>query len=992
MKSDEVNGMGVRGFSTKRIRVGAQPMFLSALVLSLFASLMALSPTQASAEASTGQPAAAEDLIFYDDEIGRGVTRQVANNGALGGAWMDQPGWRDSWDVVLPVDVDGDGNDELFFYSADNRTAKIHNVSNSGGLSSKLWEATNWRRTWHTIVAVDVDGDDTDELFLYDRQNTAAKIIDLNANGSLGRTTWNFDNLAVWDIIEPIDANGNGDDELFFYNATRNRLSLWSLHASGQGLGANLMEWTNPDEDSLSFDIIEAVERSANNDKQDLYFYDAETGTHEVWDVNDKGNITSSSPLSRDVGRIGWDSVTPIDTDGDNQDELFFYDAEANWGKTHNLQWNGVIGAFLSQTGQLSSDYHTIASIRLSDRVGSPDPYHHEIFGEDPPANFVVNVAHTGERGIQLQVEYHTNVAPDDQEDDPTDNDPGGPVDRYQVWVDGVLNGDYPGSRYLKWVGNEQRRPQEGRFTLINASGLEPGTRYEIDVVAVDGDGNRRKVSRALATTGGHQPPPVDPTDAPTGSDTTPPTWNSQRVVTIGTSTGGQSKLYFKWEAASDYDDANSFRSVQSYLVVVDGLYQRTITASELAQTEAELDRPDRIDLANIPTYIDVPGNGVYRVGLIAVDAAGNRSRTLEVDLTFDVGGSTPAPAAPIEGEITGEPEVLPEGTTFPVFTGAGGGLVCHDDTLLTPIRRDWNAIEFSFPRDGGSNIDPDEGTGINFAWALEYRQLGDDAWRLGGGYVGTQTDGEIYNPPVDSVATILIKDILPWVVYEYRLSMVNAGEGLQTICERTPIFKKLPQTAPPRSGEPVCAFVEVARLVDPPNEVCATYWNSSDSVRLAWHEDHAEFVENIGPLLVDGEILTEAICTGLGVIPKAGPGISFWCLGQSVQASFEEQRREGVLGNIRRDDNNSFCLANTFTVAFRDSIFSTTEPEFEATQNLPRDNFDEHMLLHNPICEGGLHPVVGWSTWFDDVFCADQTREYELYNNRGDLVRSCPA
>ena len=78
-----------------------------------------------------------------------------------------QPGWRTTWDIIVPGNFGGSGRTDLLFYDRETGTGQFY--STDGGAIKELRTYTNWRRSWDLIIPGDFGGDGHTDLLFYDR-------------------------------------------------------------------------------------------------------------------------------------------------------------------------------------------------------------------------------------------------------------------------------------------------------------------------------------------------------------------------------------------------------------------------------------------------------------------------------------------------------------------------------------------------------------------------------------------------------------------------------------------------------------------------------------------------------------------------------------------------------------------------------------------------------------------------------------------------------
>lgn len=457
---------------------GAMRIFLA---VAMVATLMATVPFSSSASAAQSGPAGLE-LMFYEAETGNFAIHNPRNSG-LGPSIDDVPNMRKTWHTVVAVDVNGNGEDEILFYDDTTGKAKIHDVDPASGKLGRAFYEGQWRRSWHQIVPVDVDGDGADELFLYDRKNGEATIHNLTNDGKLGNRTYNNKtSRKTWDKFVRIDANGNGQDELVMYDSTRGQGIVYDLTPAGK-FGKQLY---NDDEWAKNTSTIAAIDFNGDN-KEDLLFYSYATGKARVWGVDDDGGIAGQ--LYHGTWRNNWSQIVPVDIDGDSSDELLLYDSNGN-AVFRDMRANGKLGEVLSQ-GKWRTTWHTITPIEVNGT--RPEP----TYGVTPPSDLFIHGWRSSSQ-ILVQWSHYENG----QAREPDDHG----IEYYAVFLDGVLYGTYGPDEHRRIYGTPVDRNRH-----LQISNLQPSTSYKVEVVAVDYDGQTTTTRRSITTTAGTSPAPSDP-------------------------------------------------------------------------------------------------------------------------------------------------------------------------------------------------------------------------------------------------------------------------------------------------------------------------------------------------------------------------------------------------------------------------------------------------------------------------------------------------
>ena len=126
-------------------------------------------------------------MFFYRSTDGAYRYQRHENQWCLGNPALPVgPATPLEWDSITAVDLDGDGNDEQFFYRSTDGAYRYYDMKTNGALGTLLSGGTGYSLGWDSITAIDLDGDGNDELFFYRSTDGAYRYYNMNTNGSLG--------------------------------------------------------------------------------------------------------------------------------------------------------------------------------------------------------------------------------------------------------------------------------------------------------------------------------------------------------------------------------------------------------------------------------------------------------------------------------------------------------------------------------------------------------------------------------------------------------------------------------------------------------------------------------------------------------------------------------------------------------------------------------------------------------------------------------------
>ncbi|HEU4318622.1 MAG TPA: PQQ-dependent sugar dehydrogenase [Acidimicrobiia bacterium] len=129
---------------------------------------------------------------------------------------LDGTGYSHKWDSISSVDMDGDGQDEMFFYDGDLGLYSYYEIRPNGTLGAKIRSGDDYSTGWDSVTAVDMDGDGQDEMFFY-RESGSFRYYDVTNTGGLIPIKVGDGYSTGWDSITAVNIDGDGADEMFFY-------------------------------------------------------------------------------------------------------------------------------------------------------------------------------------------------------------------------------------------------------------------------------------------------------------------------------------------------------------------------------------------------------------------------------------------------------------------------------------------------------------------------------------------------------------------------------------------------------------------------------------------------------------------------------------------------------------------------------------------------------------------------------------------------------
>lgn len=307
---------------------------------------------------------------FYADFIA-GWVRSFGYNGSV----VNQRDWSGAFNtsLVSSFGVDGEGemyvvslagpvwrivgedNDEIFFYRKDG-AFRYYDIRPDAQLGAPIRSGNGYSPNWDAITAVDLDGDGSDEMFFYKSPGIYA-YYDIRPDASIGspiRAGQGYSHK--WDSTSSIDLDGDNQDEMFFYDRETGLYAFYNIRPDAS-LGAPLIYQEGY---STGWDTITAIDLDGDNQDEMLFY--RQDGTFKYYRMRTDGSfhslIAGGTGYSKD-----WSSITAIDLHGDRNDEVLFYRNDGTF-KYYRTSNSGVGSLILAGTGY-SNDWSSITSVDL---------------------------------------------------------------------------------------------------------------------------------------------------------------------------------------------------------------------------------------------------------------------------------------------------------------------------------------------------------------------------------------------------------------------------------------------------------------------------------------------------------------------------------------------------------------------------------------------------------------------------------------------------
>jgi microsomal dipeptidase-like Zn-dependent dipeptidase len=303
--------------------------------------------------------AARHALLFYDPATGQGEFYRVDPNGELASlSW--QPGWRQSWSIIVAGQFGGDGATDLFFYDRGAGQAEFYTCDPNGYLT-QLSAHSGLRTTWSHIVAGDFGGDTGSDLFFYDQASGHAEFRIVSGAGQLSLLR-SHDGLPTgWSIIIAGDFGGDGGTDLLCYDAAAGRGDFFAVTPGGDLAPLRSHGgWRTTWQAIVPGDFTDS-------DGTDLLFYDPTARQAELY-------ITKDGALSLVRRHDGWRAdltmILPGRFGGGDTTDLLLYAAASGEAETLVTEPDGF-----RSLRRFTGFRRTWSVIQQVARVADPQPW-----------------------------------------------------------------------------------------------------------------------------------------------------------------------------------------------------------------------------------------------------------------------------------------------------------------------------------------------------------------------------------------------------------------------------------------------------------------------------------------------------------------------------------------------------------------------------------------------------------------------------------------
>ena len=253
---------------------------------------------------------ASDEMFFYDASDGDFGYYRTQPDGNLGPEILGGSGYSLGWDSISAVDLDGDGQDEIFFYRSADGVFRYYDINVDATLGAPILTGSGYSLGWDSISAVDLDGDGQDEMFFYRSSDGAYRYYNIGSNGAIGAPIKAGTGYSLgWDSISAVDLDGDGQDEMFFYRSADGAFRYYDIAANGS-LGQLIAGGTGY---SFGWSSITAVD--LDGDGQDEMFFYRDDGTFRYYDISPDATLGAALSTGNDYS-TEWSTIVSLDIDG----------------------------------------------------------------------------------------------------------------------------------------------------------------------------------------------------------------------------------------------------------------------------------------------------------------------------------------------------------------------------------------------------------------------------------------------------------------------------------------------------------------------------------------------------------------------------------------------------------------------------------------------------------------------------------------------------
>lgn len=257
-------------------------------------------------------------LLYYDSKAGELLVKEDCKSRKEESVFPSRNTWKD----ILALDIDGDGNEELFFYDPSGGDkagyAELYSVAEGFSKRKLLGKWYDWNNRWKTFTIIDFGLDQKKELLRYDDQESQADIVRFlpcNQEGYNAKILNTFSGWrGTWKSIISVSIE---------YGAYREGILLYDPYVGEWELLAIQDSQQEPFASISTFKTRKGWKEivSGNFGAGNILLYDAISGEAEIYALEGK-ELSLKKKIST---KKTWKSIVPYAMA--EQDALLFYES-----------------------------------------------------------------------------------------------------------------------------------------------------------------------------------------------------------------------------------------------------------------------------------------------------------------------------------------------------------------------------------------------------------------------------------------------------------------------------------------------------------------------------------------------------------------------------------------------------------------------------------------------------------------------------------------
>jgi hypothetical protein len=210
-----------------------------------------------------------------------------------------------AWHPVSVADFNGDGGQDLLWHNLDTGELSAWLINATGtvvlGKQTLSWScalSSGCAGAWVTVDAADLNNDGKPDLVWYNPTTGQVSTWLLNGSGTVIGTQWldwtcDYASTCAysWYPVRAGDLDNDGKQDLVWFNHTTGQVSTWLLNGNGVVLGTQALDWTCAGECYAQGWRPSGVGDLNGDGRQDLTWYNANTGVVSTWLLNGAGVV-----------------------------------------------------------------------------------------------------------------------------------------------------------------------------------------------------------------------------------------------------------------------------------------------------------------------------------------------------------------------------------------------------------------------------------------------------------------------------------------------------------------------------------------------------------------------------------------------------------------------------------------------------------------------------------------------------------------------------